>query len=240
MRGAGERGFSLVELLVAIAISSIIFMAMMDLLTQGAKMFRGIDKRLEMAQSGRLAMERMTRELGSGFHLGPGLVNPSPATRARPWLIIQNASDRLSFVAQTYADYELVAAPAATPAVDSTRGDLVEIRYAVKAAAGVTHLYYGREEGSGAAGTVQLNAAATDKWSGGTEQILAQNVKDIVFTAYNTAGTAIGDWNYTGSDGEANGGYPGKIRIDLTMYDPDGEVDDMVLSTFVSTYRTKP
>lgn len=221
---------------MAIAVASIVFIAILRILDQGIKMFRGVDKRLQMVQSGRLAMERMTREIASGFHLGPGLINPDPGTtRKRPWLVIDNTNKKMSFVAQTYADYELVAPPTAPI---TTRGDLVEIRYMVKTDGSVTHLYYGREEGWGAVGVVQLDAAAVDKWSGGTEQILAENVENIVFRAYNPGGTDIGDWTYNGTNAEASGGYPGKIRIDLTMYDPDGDVPNVVLSSFVSTYRT--
>lgn len=78
----GSRGFALAELLVAVAVVGIIFVALAGTLQQGEQAYLGGTMRLEAQQNARVALERLGRELrgagidprGTGF---PPLANPT-------------------------------------------------------------------------------------------------------------------------------------------------------------------
>lgn len=82
-RPGAAAGYTLAELLVAIAVVGVVVAGVATLLRSGTLAYVDGTARLEAQQSGRVALERMTRELrmagldprGVGF---PALVNPGP------------------------------------------------------------------------------------------------------------------------------------------------------------------
>lgn len=71
-----ERGYTLVELLVVLAVFTTIVTALVALFTSGAKAELDMNRRFEAQQSARLALDRMRRELhcSSGITAGSGAV----------------------------------------------------------------------------------------------------------------------------------------------------------------------
>ena len=82
-RADGSTGFTLVELLVGLAVAGLVLLALTGLLQQGGQAYLAGTTRLDAQQSARVALERLGRELrgagidprGTGF---PPLVNPTP------------------------------------------------------------------------------------------------------------------------------------------------------------------
>ena len=62
-RLCGERGYTLVELLVVLAIFTTVVTALVALFTSGAKAELDMNRRFEAQQNARLALDRMRREL---------------------------------------------------------------------------------------------------------------------------------------------------------------------------------
>ena len=69
----GERGYTLVELLVVLAIFTTVVTALVALFTSGAKAELDMNRRFEAQQNARLALDRMRRELhcASGITAAP-------------------------------------------------------------------------------------------------------------------------------------------------------------------------
>jgi prepilin-type N-terminal cleavage/methylation domain-containing protein len=67
-----ERGFSLIEMLVSLAVGSILLMAIFGALDYSVKANGKVQDRVDSAQRGRAAMERVTQQLRSQICLGPG------------------------------------------------------------------------------------------------------------------------------------------------------------------------
>lgn len=66
-----ESGFSLVELLTAMVVGSVVLLALMFLMTTGFRKTAEVNDRAEAAQSGRSGMDRILTLLDSGVCLGP-------------------------------------------------------------------------------------------------------------------------------------------------------------------------
>ena len=71
----GERGYTLVELLVVLAIFTTVVTALVSLFTSGAKAELDMNRRFEAQQNARLALDRMRREL----HCASG-ITATPST----------------------------------------------------------------------------------------------------------------------------------------------------------------
>lgn len=63
-RGRGSTsGFTLIEVIMAIVVMAVIFVGVGSLLFQGTRSFEMMDTRRDLSGQGKLAMERMTREI---------------------------------------------------------------------------------------------------------------------------------------------------------------------------------
>jgi len=85
LRAGDERGFTLVELLVAMLVGMVLLVAAFDLLDASTRQRLRIEQRAEAVQRGRLALEQVTQVLRSQTCLGPSRpamlsVGPSSAT----------------------------------------------------------------------------------------------------------------------------------------------------------------
>ena len=82
----GERGYTLVELLVVLAIFTTVVTALVSLFTSGAKAELDMNRRFESQQNARLALDRMRRELhcASGITATPNTAVSSSPSRCRP------------------------------------------------------------------------------------------------------------------------------------------------------------
>lgn len=222
----GQRGLSLLELLVAVAIASIMFLSMMQLITNASKSLNVLKKRIDMTQQARLVLERMTRELATAFH--PYGMYPETSTRTPfPWLEIRNAGvggKEISFVGMVHQLYENDEWRSPRNRV----GDMVELHYHIVSVSGQTHLYRRIDEDK------RLTTAAADKWTGGADVMIAQYVRTLNFEVWNKDGASVAvPFSYTG----AELGFPSRVRIKVTFYDKDNVVDDMTFGVDVSTMR---
>jgi prepilin-type N-terminal cleavage/methylation domain-containing protein len=83
-----QRGFTLVELMVGVAIGSIVMLAIFALLDTSVKQSGKVSARVDSTQRGRTAMERITRELRSQVcFLAPGQSTPASIASAGPYSI---------------------------------------------------------------------------------------------------------------------------------------------------------
>lgn len=92
------RGFSLIELLAAIAILSIIVLAMSRIFGDSSKIWKLGNKKLESNVTGRNAIELMARELAGAMISRPGVNGPSLKLDSDIDSYLGLSSDRLSFV----------------------------------------------------------------------------------------------------------------------------------------------
>ena len=85
-----ERGFTLIEMLGAATVGSVVMLATFSLLDTSLKQSSSVNGRIDSTQRGRVAMEAMTRELRSQVCFSPnGGVTPAVAlTYADPYKII--------------------------------------------------------------------------------------------------------------------------------------------------------
>lgn len=218
-----QRGMSLVELLTAVAVASLMFMAMTNVLTYSIKSLRILQKRIDMAQQARLVLERMTRELASSFH-PYGMYGETGARTPKPWLIVRAAAtggEEISFSPNLYQTYEFDEQSPKAP-----KSDITEIHYHVVTVSGQTHLYRRNHEGT-------LATIGVDPWTGGNDVMVAQNVRSLDFTVWDKDGASNGTYSYTG--GELL--FPSRVRVKITFYDPENYVDDMPFVADVSVMR---
>lgn len=231
-RRKGQVGVSLIELLVAVAIASIMFMAMMQLISNATKALRVLKKRIEMNQIARLALDRMTRELASAFH-PYGMYAETGARSPKPWLMVQGTAgaQEISFVANLHQRKEFDEGSPKAP-----QGDLTEIHYLISPSGSSTcnsHLYRRQEIG-------KLSVIGANAWtgpafagnSGSFQQMLAQNAKKLDIERWDKDGNST-TTDYTG----AELGFPSRVRIKLTLCDPQNVVSDQTYAIDVSVMR---
>lgn len=218
---------SLIELMVAISVASLMFLAMTNCLVNGAKALKVLQKRTEMTQQARLVLERMTREIATAFQ--PHGMSPETDPRTdRPWFKVRSfvspatAGEELSFTGNFFQLQEFEPNPG--------KGDLTEVHYLITGTSPDRNLYRRQEENN-------LATLDADLWAGGLQQMFAQDVKDLQFKHWNKAGVEQGsNIDYAGAPAEASE-WPSKILISVTFTDPDNIVDDMTFSTMVSVMR---
>lgn len=245
-------GMSLIEVLVAIAVAGIALSAVMFLLSQGIKNLKKMEKQLSMTQQARLVLNRMVREIASAFH-PYGMYGVIPwregANDYMPWLIARSAASALatgggkeiSFVASLYQKNELELPP--------EMGDLCEMHYYLAGSAtsaSPRHLYRRKDLGVlGVAQSATIDPSdgtniLIDKWASGAgaepPAPLGFYVKDLDFKVYDRTGI-LATLPFTYDASSAATGFPSRIRIFVTFYDPDAVVPDMTFATDVSVMR---
>ena len=77
-----QRGFTVVEVLVAATIGSVVMVTIFTLLDGSLKQSNGVNARIDSTQRGRVAMETMTRELRSQVCFSPNSGTPVSLTYA--------------------------------------------------------------------------------------------------------------------------------------------------------------
>jgi prepilin-type N-terminal cleavage/methylation domain-containing protein len=81
-RVRSQSGFTLVEMLVAATVGSVVMLAVFSLLDNSLKQSTGVNARIDSTQRGRNAMEIVTRELRSQVCFGIGAATPVALTYA--------------------------------------------------------------------------------------------------------------------------------------------------------------
>jgi prepilin-type N-terminal cleavage/methylation domain-containing protein len=91
----GEAGFTLAEILMATAISSVVLLALYLLYDVNQVTFVKGEQQADLQQNARIAMDRIVRDLrlaGYGFPTGGGAITVAGPTDIRFWVDLNNAS----------------------------------------------------------------------------------------------------------------------------------------------------
>lgn len=175
--GWGLGGFSLIELLIAIAISGIVLGAVSSLFIMQNKSYSIQEQVAEMQQNARAAMDIMTREIRMAGYDPTGLANAS---------IVSATSNSINLTQDTNGDGD-------------TADANENITYSLYTSGGIQKI--GRNTGGGNQPVVEHIQALTFAYydsDGNTTAILA-NIRQIELTI--TARTANPDPDYTTNDG---------------------------------------
>ncbi len=171
INGQGEAGFSLVEALIAVAISSVVLLGLYLIYDINQATFIRGEQQTDLQQNARIGMDRLVRELRlAGYDPQSPTIIPTPCTTA-----IQSATaTSISFIADIDSDgttekVEYTHDPACNP---DCAADPPKIR---------------REEWPSLAGT-----NCTTNWSaGGGAQPFAERVTALTFAFYDGGGIPL-------------------------------------------------
>lgn len=230
-RGPGQCGATLVELMVAIIVTSLIMLTMSTLFHAVIKMWVESAAEAEMIQTARGAMMRMSEDITCAMppveeKTSTGNI-PRFHGRSAPTLS-NSVSPEVFFFAAIYSSRE---EQTTSPVVGGTdrAGDISNLGYWLKMPAGEdSRIQYGKEGGS----TVDpMPRASVYSPSGG--QPFAYYVDALDFAYQDVAGTWYDDWaSWPGVTGGAydDSNLPNLVRVTATMKDPSGKVPNRLYS----------
>ena len=214
-----KKGFTLLELLIAITIFAIAVAGMGQVTFLAVKSFRRQQKMLKMIQNAEFALDRMTREVAAAAFVHSSL--PSPALPPK-FAVTDDAGqssmlpERLDFNAWIYNSAEM-----------TTAGEVVELHYRIYNDVDFGYTLQ-RDVVPGSANIPDADILNTTSANKGN--IIAFECDDLQVESL-TPGTS------TWVDNWAAAGLPERVRVTIQMYDPDGEVSPMRISADVATHQ---
>ena len=193
-------GFTLLEILMTLAILSVVFSLLYMTFNQSMMVMADAGDRMEVIQQGRLILERMVAELKGSF-----ISNPGNRPQAFRYGLIgqtnkegENYHDRLDFtsMAPPHADIQV------------GRGEILEIGYFLDHEPGGKGLTLFRRQDEAIGGDLQR---------GGRTLAIRDGVRSLSFTYFDRQGGKQKDWNSL--DGVHRYELPVRIEIYLTLED---------------------
>ncbi|MBI4649976.1 prepilin-type N-terminal cleavage/methylation domain-containing protein [Candidatus Desantisbacteria bacterium] len=199
-----EKGFTLIEILVASSIVGIVVFIIYFTFSNTSKAIEKSKSRIDSSQESRVILNKMEKEISSAFFSQQNILIRFKGDDGKN---DNNDSDQLNFIS-TLNPYKS----------DVNESDLMEIGYYIK---------YGENTSSGNlirrySGTVDDNIE-----NGGYEQILGQNIKGLNFRYYDKE-EWIDSW-----DTNSKGILPKMVEIAITFMD-DTNKNEYSFSTIVS------
>jgi general secretion pathway protein J len=200
-----KKGFTLVEILLALAIGSVVISILYATFHQSLAAMDLVEKKSQFVQKGRLLLERMTGELNSAFV--PYLPTPSSPYRygmiGESSKIEEDFRDRLDFT--FFAERQ----------AEESRGgsEIWEAGY-----------FLGREPG-GKGLTLfrrQDRAIDGDLQKGGYSEALCDGVRSLKFIFFDPEGNPLYEWNSL--SGTFRNMLPSRVEIRLKLEDPEGRL----------------
>jgi type II secretion system protein J len=201
-----RKGFTLFEVLMALAILGVVFSLLYMIFHQSMTVMAGTEDQTEVVRQGRLILERMTLEIQGCFissnrpKSGPPAFHYGLVGRSNPEGV--DFIDRLDF-------------SAAVPSYVQTaerKGDVQEIGYFLE------------HEPGGQAMTLfrrQDEAIDGDLLQGGTSLAICDRVRSLRFAFFDRQGKKQKEWNSL--EGEHRYELPGRIEIYLKLEDARGK-----------------
>jgi prepilin-type N-terminal cleavage/methylation domain-containing protein len=137
-----ERGFTLMEVLVAMAIGTIVLTSAFTLVDQALPASKRITARVDATQRGRIALENMVRSLGSAVCV-PNGVDGTGAAAFLPPIAAPSDDNQITFYAQTPTPTDVTQNTFAPEMrqYQLTGGSLVEKRWTGTLHTGSTNVY---------------------------------------------------------------------------------------------------
>jgi Tfp pilus assembly protein PilW len=202
-RLAGEAGFTIIELLVAMTAGLAVIAAAMVLVGQATQLTATAQDRVDAAQRARRGVEDMVTELRSGVCVP--LVTTAPSTTTTKVPMVSGSNTSVTFYANLGTENALP--ERRTLSYDSTKREIVETRYA----------------GTGSATAVTFAATGTTRTL--LENVVPKDSSTPIFTywkyAVDTTGTAPVVTGMTklstAPSGLASGDLPFVVQIDVAV-----------------------
>ena len=196
-RACARAGFTLIEVLVAVGLTSIMLWGLLQLFTSATRFSSAVTAQIELAAAGRAALQRMTRELGSAAVLDVGYlyINNDPAEGD------SNDFDSIQFVAP----------------VAEGGNKLAHVKYYCKQEVGRKILYRGYDDDTAPSESPSLTPQSFGL------PVEAFNIRHIAYNHTSTISSGGLDCpKLKREPGEVNN-LPRAVLIELRLRDPNGK-----------------
>ncbi|MBM4331510.1 MAG: prepilin-type N-terminal cleavage/methylation domain-containing protein [Deltaproteobacteria bacterium] len=198
-------GFTLFEILMTLAIMSVVFSLLYMTFNQSMMVMANASDRAEVIQQGRLILERMTAELKGSF-----ISNKGGRPQAFQYGLIGQTS-RAGDYFQDRLDFTSLAHPYAS--IQEGRGEILEIGYFLDHEPGGKGLTLFRR---------QDEAVDGDLLRGGRKLAVCDGVRGLSFLFFDRQGRKQKEWN--SSEGDKRHELPARIEIILTLEDSHNQI----------------
>ena len=229
MKRSSQSGVSIVELLVAVAITITVAAPVLVMSSQMVKMYKRTTATLDMVQNATFGFARMSREISAAYWHGASGTGTYSVTGNKPRLLIDSSGARLCWNATSHNSNE---------GLGSTDGiDMVEYALSKQThSSGVDYLWLRKKTQSS-----KDEVPTSDVTSLGSASIgeaIVFNLNSVLFQALtwnsSLSLTKSSSYDYTGTTTST---LPQAIRVTLTLKDPNGLSPDLVLSSDICTAR---
>ncbi len=199
-----KNGFTLLEILMTMAILSVVFSLLYMTFNQSMMVMAGASDRAEVIQEGRLILERMGAELKGSFIPPPG---------NRPPVFLYGLIGRSSKEGEYFRD-QLDFTSLAPPFADSQsgEGEILEIGYFLEREPGGKGLTLFRRQGE---------PLDSDLQRGGRTLSIRDGVRSLSFAYFDRQGQTQKEWNSL--EGTRRSQLPSRIEILLTLEDAQNQ-----------------
>ena len=200
-----KNGFTLLEILMTLAILSVVFSLLYMTFNQSMMVMAAAGDRAEVIQEGRLILERMGAELKGSFISPPG--NRPPAFR---YGLVGRSSKEGEYY-HDQLDFSSLTPPHAD--IQGGEGEILEIGYLLEREPGGKGLTLFRRQGEPMDGDLQR---------GGRTLSIRDGVRGLSFTYFDRQGESQKEWNSL--EGVRRYQLPSRIEILLTLEDAHNQL----------------
>ena len=226
-----QKGFTMVELLVAVAISGSVTVALLTMTTQMLKSYRRIRGTTEMLQNATMGLLYMSKYISAAYWHGP----LTPSETNKPKFMITNdptysGSQRLNLHAIAHNGNE------ANNGADKGY-DLAEFGFAMDYHSGQSMTYINLRQQNATGLNLMPDADVTSGGAGSMSNAIAFSVKEFKIQALDGSPLAkSASWDYASSGGTTTL-LPRAVRVTLKLKDPEGSAPDLLISADIGTAR---
>jgi prepilin-type N-terminal cleavage/methylation domain-containing protein len=209
-----EKGFTLFELLITLAILSVVFSLLYMTFNQSMMVMADAGDRAEVIQEGRLILERMATELKGTF-----LSMPTTGTQTFRYGLIGQTNKEGEYF-RDRLDFTSLAPPYAE--IQEGQGEIMEISYFLDHNPGGKGLTLFRRQDEALDGNLQ---------KGGRTLPIRDGLRELSFTYFDRQGGKGKEWNSL--EGVHRSELPIRIEIHLIMEDSHNQVHSFRSQVFL-------